>query len=154
MPRPNLSSPHDLRFLELRPDESVKAKFRVGYFYLYTDWADLRADLRNSQFHVFLNYSHRLIPVRFTDDDLQDWLPKEDSYFVLPAKVEIASASNTNTAVHVTRHNGVTTLRARRSRWKRYFVHEHECWRETDGPETFAFIQNFPETGEICDIPF
>ena len=48
----DLFSPHDLRFLELRPDGSVKARFRIRHFCLHTDWANLKADLRISEFHV------------------------------------------------------------------------------------------------------
>ena len=154
MPRPNFSSPHDIRFLELRPDGSVKAKFEIGHFFLHTEWADLKADLRIPEFHVFLNGSNRPIPVKFTDDDLQDWLPRESGYFVFSKNIEIASAANTNTGIKIIRHNGVSTLRAWRSRWNRYFIYQQDCWLETAGPDPCAFVHNFPKPGDIYDIPF
>ena len=154
MTRMDLSSPHDLRFLELRPDGSVKAKFRISHFCLHTDWANLKADLRISEFHVYLNCSNRPIPVEFTDCDLENWLPREAGYFVFPARIEIASAGNTNTAVRIFRHKGITTLHARRSRRNWYFVHQHGGWLETDGPDAGTLPRNSHEAADEFDIPF
>jgi len=95
----NLSFPRGFRVLDLRPDGSIQAEFQISHFYLHTDWAILKTNLWNSDFYVFLNGSNCPIPVKFTDDDLQNCLPREAGYFVFPVKIKTDFAVNTNNAL-------------------------------------------------------
>jgi len=150
----NLSAAYDLGFLQLRPDGSLQAKFRIVYFFLRTDWAALEADLRNSDYRVFLRGFWSSIPVTFADDDLQDWLPKEDGYFVFPATFQAALAANTNTGLRIFRDKGITLLQAWRSRRHRHFVHKNGCWFESDSLGAFTIFQQATGTANNNGIPF
>jgi len=149
----NVYSPHDIGFLELRPDGAIRAEFLVTYFCVATDWAVLEANLRHSEFRVTLSGFRSAIPVKFNYRDLQDWLPTEDSYFVFAPTILAASAKNTSTGISFMRNYGVTLLQTRRCRQHRHFVHMNGRWLESDEVEAFSFFEEAVDAACNSSVP-